>query len=79
MVPLDVLLFVSLMPYFSGMSELFYLIVAVILGTGFLFFSSLLMIKPGPSTAMDTLDIPSYTLLCCSLHFWLITIFFDSL
>lgn len=35
MVPLDVLLFVSLMPYFSGMSELFYLIVAVILGAGF--------------------------------------------
>ena len=49
-----ILLVVSSMPYFSGMSGVFFLACAMILGAGFLFFSWLLMIRPGPTTAMDT-------------------------
>jgi protoheme IX farnesyltransferase len=49
-----ILLVASSMPYFSGMSGVFFLACAMILGAGFLFFSWLLMIRPGPTTAMDT-------------------------
>lgn len=49
-----ILLVVSSMPYFSGMSGFFFLTSAMVLGAGFLFFSWLLMIRPGPTTAMDT-------------------------
>ena len=49
-----ILLVVSSMPYFSGMSGVFFLACAMVLGAGFLFFSWLLMIRPGPTTAMDT-------------------------
>ncbi len=48
------LLVVSSMPYFFGMSGIFFLASAMILGAGFLFYSWLLMLKPGPTTAMDT-------------------------
>ena len=48
------LLVVSSMPYFFGMSGIFFLASAMLLGAGFLFYSWLLMLKPGPTTAMDT-------------------------
>ncbi len=49
------LVVVSSMPYFVEMSGEFYLAASMVLGAGFLFFSWLLLIKPGPRTAMDTL------------------------
>lgn len=50
-----VILFISsTLPFFSGMSGIGYLVVAVGLGIGFLAWSALLMFKPKPSTAMDT-------------------------
>ena len=48
------LVVVSSMPYFVEMSGGFYLVASMVLGAGFLFFSWLLLIKPGPRTAMDT-------------------------
>lgn len=48
------LVVVSSMPYFVEMSGGFYLAASMVLGAGFLFFSWLLLIKPGPRTAMDT-------------------------
>ena len=48
------LVVVSSMPYFVEMSGRFYLAASMVLGAGFLFFSWLLLIKPGPRTAMDT-------------------------
>lgn len=44
----------SAFPYFSGMSGLLYLVSAMALGAGFMGWSVKLMVKPGPSTAMDT-------------------------
>ena len=48
------LIVVSSMPYFIGMSGSFYLAAAMLLGAGFQFFSWLLLMKPGPRTAMNT-------------------------
>ena len=48
------LIVVSSMPYFIGMSGSFYLTAAMLLGAGFQFFSWLLLMKPGPRTAMNT-------------------------
>ncbi len=48
------LVVVSAIPYFSGMSGLLYLVSALALGAGFLAWSIKLMVKPGPTTAMDT-------------------------
>lgn len=48
------LIVVSSMPYFIGMSGSFYLAVAMLLGAGFQFFSWMLLMKPGPRTAMNT-------------------------
>lgn len=48
------LVVVSTIPYFSGMSGLLYLVSALALGAGFLAWSIKLMVKPGPTTAMDT-------------------------
>ncbi|MDA0687436.1 MAG: heme o synthase [Proteobacteria bacterium] len=48
------LVIVSAFPYFSGMSGLLYLVSAMALGAGFMVWSVKLMVKPGPSTAMDT-------------------------
>ena len=48
------LIVVSSMPYFIGMSGAFYLAAAMLLGAGFQFFSWLLLMKPGPRTAMNT-------------------------
>ena len=48
------LIVVSSMPYFIGMSGSFYLAVAMLLGVGFQFFSWMLLMKPGPRTAMNT-------------------------
>lgn len=48
------LVVVSAIPYFSGMSGLLYLVSAMALGAGFLAWSIKLMVKPGPTTAMDT-------------------------
>jgi len=45
---------VSAIPYFFGMSGLLYLVSAMALGAGFLAWSIKLMVKPGPTTAMDT-------------------------
>jgi len=49
-----ILVVVSALPYFSGMSGLLYLVAAMGLGAGFLAWSGRLMFKPGPTTAMDT-------------------------
>jgi len=49
-----ILLVVSIFPFFSGMSGMLYLVAAVALGLGFLFWSGLLMFKPKPTTAMET-------------------------
>lgn len=48
------LVIVSAFPYFSGMSGLLYLVSAMALGAGFMVWSVKLMVRPGPSTAMDT-------------------------
>ncbi|MBL4573157.1 MAG: protoheme IX farnesyltransferase [Gammaproteobacteria bacterium] len=48
------LVVVSVFPFFSGMSGLLYVVSALVLGAGFIGWSSLLMFKPKPSTAMDT-------------------------
>ena len=48
------LIVVSSMPYFIGMSGSLYLAVAMLLGAGFQFFSWMLLMKPGPRTAMNT-------------------------
>ena len=48
------LIVVSSMPYFIGSSGSFYLAAAMLLGAGFQFFSWLLLMKPGPRTAMNT-------------------------
>lgn len=49
-----ILLLVSVMPWLIGMSGLLYLMAAVVLGTGFLAWSLVLLFKPGRNTAMDT-------------------------
>ena len=49
-----ILVFVSVFPFFSEMSGLFYLVSALLLGAGFLAWSTLLMVKPKPTTAMET-------------------------
>ncbi len=49
-----ILVAVSVLPFLSGMSGLLYLISALALGAGFIAWSSRLMFKPKPTTAMDT-------------------------
>ena len=49
-----ILVVISVIPYFSGMSSLLYLTAALALGAGFMFWSLKLMRSPVPSTAMDT-------------------------
>ncbi|MBT3531491.1 MAG: protoheme IX farnesyltransferase [Gammaproteobacteria bacterium] len=49
-----ILVGVSVLPFFTGMSGLLYLVSALALGAGFLVWSSRLMFKPKPTTAMDT-------------------------
>jgi len=49
-----ILVIVSVFPFFSEMSGLFYLVSALLLGAGFLAWSTLLMVKPKPTTAMET-------------------------
>jgi len=49
-----ILVIISVIPYFSGMSSLLYLTAALALGAGFMFWSLKLMRNPVPSTAMDT-------------------------
>jgi len=49
-----ILVVISVIPYFSGMSSLLYLTAALALGAGLMFWSLKLMRNPVPSTAMDT-------------------------
>ena len=49
-----ILVLVSAFPYFSGLSGPLYLIAALALGAGFLWWSFKLMWRPTPTTAMDT-------------------------
>ncbi|MCG8506770.1 MAG: heme o synthase [Sphingomonadales bacterium] len=49
-----ILVAVSTFPFFSGMSGLLYLLAALALGGGFTYWSVLLMVRPQPTTAMDT-------------------------
>ncbi len=44
----------TVFPYFSGMSGPLYLVSALALGAGFMWWSCKLMFKPKPTTAMDT-------------------------
>ncbi|MDT8427991.1 MAG: heme o synthase [Pseudomonadales bacterium] len=48
------MILISILPYLTGMSGPLYLLAAVVLGAGFLFWSLRLLYRPGPSTAMDT-------------------------
>lgn len=49
-----ILVVVSVFPFFSGMSGWLYLIAALALGAGFMYWSLLLMYRPKPTTAMET-------------------------
>lgn len=49
-----IMFLITLLPYLTGMSGPIYLLAAVVLGLGFLWWSLVLMYKPKPSTAMDT-------------------------
>ena len=49
-----IMVLVSILPYLTGMSGPLYLLAAVVLGLGFLYWSLRLMFRPAPSTAMDT-------------------------
>jgi|TARA_B110000263_G_scaffold249884_1_gene269057 protoheme IX farnesyltransferase len=49
-----ILVIVSVFPFFSGMSGLLYFVSALLLGAGFLAWSTLLMFIPKPTTAMAT-------------------------
>jgi protoheme IX farnesyltransferase len=48
------MILVSVLPYLIGMSGPLYLLAALVLGFGFLYWTLLLMFKPKQSTAMDT-------------------------
>ena len=45
---------ITLLPYLTGMSGPIYLLAAVVLGLGFLWWSLMLMYRPKATTAMDT-------------------------
>lgn len=49
-----IMFLITLLPYLTGMSGPIYLLAAVVLGLGFLWWSLVLMYKPKASTAMDT-------------------------
>jgi protoheme IX farnesyltransferase len=49
-----ILVIVSVFPFFSEMSGVLYLVSALLLGAGFLAWSTLLMFKPKSTTAMET-------------------------
>lgn len=49
-----IMILITLLPYLTGMSGPLYLLAAIVLGLGFLWWSLVLMYKPKPSTAMDT-------------------------
>jgi protoheme IX farnesyltransferase len=49
-----IMILITLLPYLTGMSGPIYLLAAIVLGLGFLWWSLVLMFKPKPSTAMDT-------------------------
>lgn len=49
-----IMILITLLPYLTGMSGPIYLLAAIVLGLGFLWWSLLLMYRPKPSTAMDT-------------------------
>jgi len=49
-----IMLVVSVMPYLTGMSGLFYLVSALVLGAGFLYHSINLMVTKRPQAAMQT-------------------------
>lgn len=49
-----IMMLVSVLPYLIGMSGPLYLLAALVLGFGFLYWALLLMFKPKQSTAMDT-------------------------
>lgn len=49
-----IMILVTLLPYLIGMSGPLYLLAAIVLGLAFLGWSLLLLLRPKPSTAMDT-------------------------
>ena len=49
-----IMILITLLPYLTGMSGPIYLLAAIVLGLGFLWWSLVLMFKPKTSTAMDT-------------------------
>jgi len=49
-----IMFLITLLPYLTGMSGPIYLLAAVVLGLGFLWWSLMLMYRPKASTAMDT-------------------------
>ncbi len=57
---------VSVLPFFTGMSGWLYLVSALALGAGFMYWSTVLMVRPGPTTAMDTFK---YSILYLALLF----------
>ena len=61
-----ILFMASILPFISGMSGILYLGAAVVLGSGFLYWSTVLMLKPTATTAMDTFR---YSILYLALLF----------
>jgi protoheme IX farnesyltransferase len=49
-----IMFLITILPYLTGMSGPLYLLAAVVLGLGFLWWSLMLMYRPKASTAMDT-------------------------
>lgn len=49
-----IMFLITILPYLTGMSGPIYLLAAVVLGLGFLWWSLMLMYRPKASTAMDT-------------------------
>ena len=61
-----ILFMASILPFITGMSGVLYLGAAVVLGSGFLYWSAVLMLKPTTTTAMDTFR---YSILYLALLF----------
>lgn len=58
-----IMLIVSILPYLTGMSGLFYLVAALLLGAGFLYHSIVLMVGAKPTSAMKTFRYSIFYLL----------------
>ncbi len=58
-----IMLIVSILPYLTGMSGMFYLVAALVLGAGFMYHSIELMVGSKPTSAMKTFRYSIFYLL----------------